>query len=159
MKITTGGVTIGKLAVAVLVGLTLNTGHGGSLATVHANSATAALSRLATCAMQASDALPWTVVCRGVSDGIAAVIHQTRTPEGTRRVAQMVRVIDYDAQENRWRVESIWPAPATPDTGEIDPAPVTAASRTHGDEARGSGRDEHTQAQEGEPCTNGTTRT
>ena len=36
----------------------LNTGHGGSLATVHTNNAEAALSRLATCAMQASDALP-----------------------------------------------------------------------------------------------------
>ncbi len=32
----------------------LNTGHGGSLATVHANNATLALSRLASCAMQAT---------------------------------------------------------------------------------------------------------
>ena len=90
----------------------LNTGHGGSLATVHANNAAAALSRLATCAMQASDALPWAVVCRSVVDGIEAVIHQTRTPEGVRRVDQMVRVRDYDAQDNRWVVEPIWPAPA-----------------------------------------------
>ena len=90
----------------------LNTGHGGSLATVHANNATAALSRLSTCAMQASDELPWAVVCRGVVDGIEAVIHQTRTPEGDRRVDQVVRVRDYDAQENRWIVEPIWPAPA-----------------------------------------------
>ena len=59
----------------------LNTGHGGSLATVHANHATAALSRVASCAMQASDALPWSVVCRGVVDGIEAVIHQAR-PSG-----------------------------------------------------------------------------
>ena len=90
----------------------LNTGHGGSLATVHANNAEAALSRLATCAMQASDALPWTVVCRGVVDGIEAVIHQTRTPEGVRRVDQMVRVRDYDAAENRWVVEPVWPPPS-----------------------------------------------
>ena len=89
----------------------LNTGHGGSLATVHANHATAALSRLATCAMQASDALPWAVVCRGVVDGIEAVIHQTRTPEGVRRVEQMVRVRDYDPGENRWVVEPVWPPP------------------------------------------------
>ena len=69
----------------------LNTGHGGSLATVHANNAAAALSRLATCAMQASDALPWAVVCRGVVDGIEAVIRQARTPEGVRRVEQYGR--------------------------------------------------------------------
>ena len=90
----------------------LNTGHGGSLTTVHANNAEAALSRLATCAMQASGELPWAVVCRGVVDGIEAVIHQTRTPEGVRRVDQMVRVRDYDAAENRWVVEPVWPAPA-----------------------------------------------
>ena len=89
----------------------LNTGHGGSLATVHANNAEAALSRLATCAMQTSGELPWAVVCRGVVDGIEAVIHQTRTPEGVRRVDQMVRVRDYDAAENRWVVEPVWPAP------------------------------------------------
>ena len=94
----------------------LNTVHGGSLATVHANNAEAALSRLATCAMQASDALPRTVVCRGVVDGIEAVIHQTRAPEGVRSVDQMVRVRDYDAQDNRWVVERVWP-----------PAPAAAA--------------------------------
>ena len=97
----------------------LNTGHGGSLATVHANHATAALSRLASCAMQASDALPWSVVCRGVVDGIEAVIQQTRSPEGVRQVTQMVRVRDYDATSNRWIVEDVWPSP---------PAGATAAS-------------------------------
>ena len=88
----------------------LNTGHGGSLATVHANHATAALSRLASCAMQASDALPWAVVCRGVVDGIEAVIHQARTAAGVRRVNHMVRVRDYDAAHNHWIVEDVWPA-------------------------------------------------
>ena len=100
----------------------LNTGHGGSLATLHANNATLALSRLASCAMQASDALPWSVVCRGVVDGIEAVIHQARTPEGERRVEQMVRVKDYDARDDRWVVEAVWPAPATP------PRPASAKS-------------------------------
>ena len=88
----------------------LNTGHGGSLATVHANHATAVLSRLASCAMQASDALPWSVVCRGVVDGIEAVIHQARTAAGVRRVNHMVRVRDYDAAHNHWIVEDVWPA-------------------------------------------------
>ena len=94
----------------------LNTGHGGSLATVHANHATAALSRLASCAMQASDALPWSVVCRGVVDGIEAVIQQTRTAAGVRRVNQMVRVRDYDAAHNRWIVEDVWPSAAGAET-------------------------------------------
>ena len=84
---------------------------------MHANNAEAALSRLATCAMQASNALPWAVVCRGVVDGIEVAIHQTRTAEGIRRVDQMVRVRDYDAHANRWVVEQIWPAPAAASEG------------------------------------------
>ncbi len=56
----------------------LNTGHGGSLTTVHANNARSALSRLASCAMQGEGALPWEVTCRGVVDGIALVLHITR---------------------------------------------------------------------------------
>ena len=107
----------------------LNTGHGGSLTTVHANNAAAALSRLAACAMQASDALPWTVVCRGVVDGIEAVIHQTRTPEGVRRVEQMVRVRDYDAAEDRWVVESVWPPPQS---GSAETSPSTPKRETTG---------------------------
>ncbi|MCY3837259.1 MAG: hypothetical protein OXH09_01160 [Gammaproteobacteria bacterium] len=64
----------------------LKTGHGGSLATMHATNAPAAPSRLATCAMQAGDPLAWTVVCRDVIDGSEAVIHQTRTLEGVHRL-------------------------------------------------------------------------
>ena len=56
----------------------LNTGHGGSLTTIHANNAESALSRLATCAMQGETDLPWEVTCRGVVDGISMVIHMTR---------------------------------------------------------------------------------
>ena len=107
-------IVVGEVRGAEAVDLlqALNTGHGGSLATVHANHATAALSRLASCAMQASDALPWSVVCRGVVDGIEAVIQQTRTAAGVRRVNQMVHVRDYDAAHNRWIVEDVWPSPA-----------------------------------------------
>ena len=63
----------------------LNTGHGGSLTTVHANNARSALSRLASCAMQAEGALPWEVTCRGVVDGISLVLHITRQTRQTVR--------------------------------------------------------------------------
>ena len=114
----------------------LNTGHGGSLATVHANNAEAALSRLASCAMQASDALPWSVVCRGVVDGIEAVIHQTRMPTGERKVAQMVRVKDYDVQTNRWVIEPIWPAAARATAGAGVARNVVGRDETGGEAAR-----------------------
>ena len=84
----------------------LNTGHGGSLTTVHANNAESALSRLASCAMQGGGELPWEVTCRGVVDGIAMVIHMTRR-EGRRFVEEALRVQGYDAPRNRWLIEPI----------------------------------------------------
>ena len=111
----------------------LNTGHGGSLATVHANNAEAALTRLASCVMEADTKLEWPVICRNVVISIEAVIHQTRTPEGARKVAQMARVKDYDAQTNRWVVEPIWPKPAQParnTSGASRKPPQTSAKRS-----------------------------
>ena len=88
----------------------LNTGHGGSLTTVHANNARSALSRLASCAMQAGGALPWEVTCRGVVDGIHLVVHMARR-RGRRFVEEALRVEGYDAAANRWLTEPIWRKP------------------------------------------------
>ena len=85
----------------------LNTGHGGSLTTVHANNAESALSRLASCAMQGGGDLPWEVTCRGVVDGIAMVIHMTRR-EGQRYVEEALHVQGYDAPQNHWIIQPIW---------------------------------------------------
>ncbi len=84
----------------------LNTGHGGSLTTVHANNARSALSRLASCATQAADALPWDVTCRSVVDGIALVLHMTRRG-GRRVVEETVAVEGYDASGGRWRTRDL----------------------------------------------------
>ena len=85
----------------------LNTGHGGSLTTVHANNARSALSRLASCAMQAGGALPWEVTCRGVVDGIHLVVHMTRRG-GRRFVEEAIRVRSYDSAANRWLTDTVW---------------------------------------------------
>ena len=84
----------------------LNTGHGGSLTTVHANNAESALSRLASCAMQGGGDLPWDVTCRGVVDGIAMVIHMTRR-EGRRFVEEAAVVNGYDAGPHTWDVQRL----------------------------------------------------
>ena len=84
----------------------LNTGHGGSLTTVHANNAESALSRLASCVMQGGGDLPWDVTCRGVVDGIAMVIHMTRA-DGRRFVEEAAYVKGYDAWRNAWEIERL----------------------------------------------------
>ena len=91
----------------------LNTGHGGSLTTVHANNAESALSRIASCAMQGGGELPWEVTCRGVVDGIAMVIHMTRS-EGRRFVEEAAYVKGYDAKENKWVIQPVWPLAGAP---------------------------------------------
>ena len=114
----------------------LNTGHGGSLTTIHANNAVSALSRLASCAMQAGD-LPWDVVCRGVVDGIAMVLHMARAG-GRRVVEDGLELTGWRAEDNTWLTESLAPrqAPtgAPPGRGRsgrpITTHPEKAATRT-----------------------------
>ena len=67
-----------------------------------------ALSRIASCAMQGGGELPWEVTCRGVVDGIAMVIHMTRR-EGRRFVEEAAFVQGYEAGENRWVIQPVWP--------------------------------------------------
>ena len=85
----------------------LNTGHGGSLTTVHANTADSALSRIAVCAMQAEGAaLPWEVICRNVVDGIAMVVHMARKG-GRRFVEDAIFLESYDVRTQRWQFETV----------------------------------------------------
>ena len=87
----------------------LNTGHGGSLTTIHANCAQTALARLASCAAQATGRLPWSVTCRSIVDGIRMVVQMTRR-RGLRFAEEALFVEGYDAATDCWDVETIWKA-------------------------------------------------
>ena len=100
----------------------LNTGHGGSLTTIHANTARDALSRLASCAMQAEDRLPWEVLCRRVASAFHLVVHQHRRPDGSRGVSELLRVNGYDAASGEWKAKSLWRSPHA--GGSADAGPV-----------------------------------
>jgi pilus assembly protein CpaF len=88
----------------------LNTGHAGSLSTIHANSAEQALARLAACAMQSGVDLPYSAVRRQIADGVDLVLHLTRW-RGVRVVEDLVRVNDYDAPSDRYELVSLVTAP------------------------------------------------
>jgi pilus assembly protein CpaF len=74
----------------------LNTGHEGSLSTVHANSPPDALARLETLALMADVGLPHAVVADQVARGIELVVHQSRRPDGSRVVAAIAEVLPRD---------------------------------------------------------------
>lgn len=66
----------------------MNTGHNGSLATIHANSAKDALSRLETMALMANVSLPLRVVREQVGAAVDLVVHLERLPDGRRQVTE-----------------------------------------------------------------------
>ncbi|MFZ9629244.1 MAG: CpaF family protein [Ilumatobacteraceae bacterium] len=76
----------------------LNTGHDGSMSTVHANSATDALSRLASLVLQAAPNWPLAAVRDHVARAIDVVVHVERGPDGTRRVVEVAEVLP-DAEQ------------------------------------------------------------
>jgi pilus assembly protein CpaF len=81
-------------AEVVAVVQALNTGHDGSLATCHANSAVDGLRRVETLVMQASPTWPLNAIRRQVSRSIDVVIHLQRHPDGGRRVVEVIEVIE-----------------------------------------------------------------
>ena len=76
----------------------LNTGHLGSLSTIHANSAEQALTRLAHCVLTANVGLPHRSTREAIALAIHLVVHLARL-DGRRVVTEVVRVRGYDAQQ------------------------------------------------------------
>ena len=78
----------------------MNTGHDGSMSTIHANSATEALSRLETMVMAGSGELPVAMVRSQVSSSINLFIHQARMIDGTRRILQIAEFLHFGLEES-----------------------------------------------------------
>jgi pilus assembly protein CpaF len=82
----------------------LNTGHSGTLSTIHANSAQQALARFTSCVLQSGVELPYKAVRHHIADSIHLLLHLER--QGGRRVAtEFVRLVGYDVESDRYRVE------------------------------------------------------
>jgi pilus assembly protein CpaF len=71
----------------------LNTGHDGSLTTLHANSPEDALRRLETLALMAGVGLPHSAVREQVTSALDLVVHQARLPDGSRAVESVCEVV------------------------------------------------------------------
>jgi pilus assembly protein CpaF len=70
----------------------MNTGHDGSLTTIHANSPRDALSRVETLVLMAGMALPVKVIRQQVSSAIDLIVQQSRLKDGTRKVTAITEV-------------------------------------------------------------------
>ena len=86
----------------------LNTGHGGALSTVHANSAEDALRRIETLALMADVALPHDAIREQLARGIDLVVHMSRGADGSRlltELSEVVRAAGGVGVRDRWRRE------------------------------------------------------
>ena len=70
----------------------MNTGHDGSLTTIHANSPRDALSRLETLVMMAGMDLPLKIVRQQISSAVDLIVQQSRLRDGTRLVTAITEV-------------------------------------------------------------------
>jgi len=70
----------------------MNTGHDGSLTTIHANSPRDAISRMETMALMANLNLPEKAVRRQIASAVAIVIQVARMNDGTRRVTYLSEI-------------------------------------------------------------------
>lgn len=70
----------------------MNTGHDGSLTTLHANSPREALARLETMVMMAGTKLPVEAVREQIVGGINLLVHQARLQDGSRKVLEVAEV-------------------------------------------------------------------
>jgi pilus assembly protein CpaF len=76
----------------------MNTGHEGSLTTIHANSARDALSRLETMASMANLNLPERAVRQQIASAINVIIQLNRLPDGSRKIVSICEIAGMEGQ-------------------------------------------------------------
>jgi pilus assembly protein CpaF len=86
-----------------------NTGHSGSLATIHANSATKALRRFANLVMRSHQQARIEDIEAEISEAVDLVIHIERQP-CRRAVREIVRLTGYDRRLQQFVSEQVFPA-------------------------------------------------
>lgn len=79
----------------------LNTGHSGSLSTVHASSAKQGLARFTSCVLQSGVDLPYGAIKTDIGDSVNVVVHLERRP-GRRFVSEVLEIHGYDPDRDEY---------------------------------------------------------
>ena len=85
----------------------LNTGHSGSLSTIHANSASQALSRLASCVLQSGIELPYKAIKASIADSIHLLVHIERW-QARRYVNEILAIQSYSPTDDTYHLETVF---------------------------------------------------
>jgi pilus assembly protein CpaF len=88
----------------------MNTGHGGTLTTLHAKSAWDALGRLSNLALSARPNINHSFIRSETAEAINFVLYCERLPNGKRRVRELIEVKGYDFATQAFLTEDLYRA-------------------------------------------------
>ncbi|WP_158941371.1 CpaF family protein [Granulicella sp. S190] len=91
----------------------LNTGHAGSLATIHANSAEKALHRFANLVMRSHAQSTFIDTEAEIAEAVDFIVHVERLP-GRRVIREVLALRGYDRDTKRFQIESVFASESTP---------------------------------------------
>lgn len=77
----------------------MNTGHEGSLTTIHANSPRDVISRLETMVLMAGMDLPLRAIREQIGSAIHVIVHEARYSDGTRKVSRVTEVVGLEGDQ------------------------------------------------------------
>jgi pilus assembly protein CpaF len=81
----------------------MNTGHEGSMSTIHANSARDSLLRLETCALFSGVEIPLSALREQVASAIQIVIQTARLHDGTRKITAITEILGLKDREYQFQ--------------------------------------------------------
>ena len=76
----------------------MNTGHDGSISTIHSNSPRDSLSRLETVSMMAGMDLGQRAIREQISNAVQLIVHQSRLKDGSRRLTHVTEVVGMEGE-------------------------------------------------------------
>lgn len=85
----------------------LNTGHSGTISTVHANSAAQGISRFTTCILQSGVEIPYRAIQTNIADTLNIIIQIERRP-GIRFISEVIAIERYDPERQRYDLRPIY---------------------------------------------------
>ncbi len=98
----------------------LNTGHAGSMSTIHANTPLDCLFRLETCALLSGIEIPLTALRAQVASAIDAVVHTARLPDGSRKVIAISEVLPLKNGEYQTSDLLVWKTDRIAPDGKVE---------------------------------------
>ncbi len=91
----------------------LNTGHSGTISTIHASSAKQGLSRFASCVLQSGVEIPYRAIKTNIADSLNVVVQIERRP-GRRFISEVLEINNYDPDADLFDFCAIYVAPREP---------------------------------------------